>query len=1128
MKKKLKGNALGKTFPRAAKILLKMKLTLCLILISFLGAMASESYSQTTKLSLDLKNAKVKDALGAIENQSEFFFLYSEKLIDVNREVNIEVQGSTIEKILDKIFEGTDVNYNVKGRQIVLATPEANTTAGMSSVNQQQKKVTGKITDSTGGSLPGVTVVVKGTTTGVITDASGSYLLNNIPENATLQFSFVGMKTQEIEVGKKTAINIVMTNEAIGLEEVVAIGYGVQKKVNLTGAVVTTKGDEIVKSQAPNVINSLTGRLPGVIINNRTGEPGRDNPSIYIRGRSTTGNSDPLIIIDGVERGNLGLINPNDIENIAVLKDASAAIYGARAANGVILVTTKRGLTEKPTFNFTYNQGFSQPTRNVKKADAYTYAKVYNEIEVGAGRPARYTDAELQKFKDGTDPNYANTNWYDYMTKTLTPQHRTNLSVTGGTEKMKYYFSIGEEAQDGQFIQSSLKLKNYTVRSNVDVKVTDWFKVGLNLAGRYGKNHYPYQSTGNLYSHIFLYQPSWTPYWPGTNYLMPNRDGENILNWVNDNAGTNDVDSKGLESTLSYRVDIPWIKGLYIDGTANYDVGIDFTKTFRTPTYVYQYNSTTKNEYTQTVVGSGVSKASLEEIYVQNTAMTLNTKINYDRSFGFHNIGVMLGYEQRQAEYNTFRASRSNYVSTALPQLFAGSSDKNNQANGGTASEIARMNYFGRASYDYAGKYLAQFIFRYDGSQNFPKDKRFGFFPGVSLGWRLSEEEFMKKFEFVNNLKIRGSYGEMGNDQVAAFQYLTSFGYGNNYVIGKNDVTGLVQTGVPNPNITWEIAKTSNLGIDATLWKGLLGVEFDLFKTRRSNILTKRTAVIPDYTGLLLPDENVGIVENKGFELVLSHRNTIGGLKYSLSGNISFARNKVVYADEAPAAEPYQLATGRPMGAQLLYNAIGIFQNQTEIDAYPHYIGTKPGDIKYEDVNKDGMINSLDQIRINQTAIPEIVYGLNASLEYRNFDLNVLLQGQENANVNFGSYFTAMSYSLGGFSAWRAENHWAPDNTTNATMPRASLETWNNNTNSSTQWSVDAGFLRLKNLELGYNLPSRICEKFKMQKLRIYVSGSNLAILYDHMSKMGFDPETNSFWYYPQQRTFNIGVNLTF
>jgi TonB-linked SusC/RagA family outer membrane protein len=1105
------------------KLHLTMKISAFLLFCCFVNVFAAPTYSQSTKISLNLKDVTIEEVLNKIEDVSEFYFLYNNKLIDVNRKVNIEADKEPIKDILNEILTD-DTKFILYDKQIIL-TPNDVTSLSKA---LQQLKITGVVTDDKGNSLAGVTVMVKGTVLGTLTDATGKYIIDNAPQNATLIFSFIGMATQEIPSNGRMQIDVVLEEDVTELDEIVVVGYGTQKKVTLTGSVVSTKGDAIVKSQTPNVVNSLTGILPGVVINSRNGEPGREDPTIYIRGRSTTGNADPLIIIDGVERGNLGLINPNDIENISVLKDASAAIYGSRAANGVILVTTKRGLNEKPTFNFAYNQGFSQPTRNVKMADSYTFAKVYNEIEIGAGRPPKYTDEELQKFRSGKDPNYANTDWYSYMTKPLTPQHRINLSVTGGTEKMKYYVSIGEEAQDGQFTHSSLRLKQYKVRSNIDATITDWFKIGLNLAGRYGKDHYPYRSTDELYSHIFLYQPNWTPYWPGTKYLTPNRGSENVLNWVSDNEGTNDLDSKSLESTLFYRLDIPWVKGLYVDGTANYDVGIDLTKIFQLPTYVYYYNSTT-NTYTLGRTGeTSTDLANLTETYVQNTALTLNTKINYERSFGVHNIGVMFGYEQRQAQYNTFMASRHNYVSTALPQIFAGSSDKDYQANDGTGSKAARLNYFGRATYDFAGKYLAQFIFRYDGSQNFPKNKRFGFFPGVSVGWRLSEEEFMKNLGFINNLKIRASYGEMGNDQVNSFQYLTSYGFGNNYVVGNNDVTGLVQTGVPNPKITWEVAKTYNLGLDATLWKGLFGVEFDVFKTRRSNILTTRTAVVPDYTGLLLPDENVGIVENKGFELVLSHSKTINKLRYSVSGNISYARNKVIFADEAPAAEPYQYATGRPMGAKLLYKAIGIFENQTEIDAYPHYVGTQPGDIKYEDVNKDGVINSLDQIRDNLTATPEIVYGINAFLDYKGFDLTVLLQGQSNADVLFSDYFTAMSYSLGNFSAWRAENRWAPDNSTNATMPRASVETWNNNTNTSTQWLVDAGFLRLKNVELGYNLPSSVCEKIKIQKLRIYVSGYNLAILHDHMSKQGFDPETTAYWYYPQQRTYNIGANLTF
>lgn len=1110
------------------KILLKMKFTL-FFLIAFGFQVSATVYSQATNFNFDIRNEQIAGVLKQIESTSNFRFFFQREQVDVNRTVDLTASNNTVEELLDELFKDQHITYRVLEDNLVLLLPEAYAKSEM-----QQATITGKVTDSsTGEPLPGVNIVIKGTTTGTNSNTDGNYLLI-ADRNAILVFSFIGYSSQEVVVGGRSSVDVALASDVTGLEEVVVIGYGTQKKATVTGSVVSTKGEELVKSQTHNLINSLPGILPGVIVNSRTGEPGNENITMYIRGRSTTGNNDPLIIIDGVERGNLELLNSNDIESINVLKDASAAIYGARAANGVILVTTKRGKTEKATINLSYNQGYSQPTRTLKMADSYTFAKVYNEIEVGAGRSPKYTDAELQKYKNGSDPNYPNTDWYDYMTKPLTSQHITNLSVSGGSEKLKYYLSIGEKAQEGQWRHSSIRIQQYSIRSNIDVEITNYFQLGLNLAGRYGKNHYPEIGGQETATQLFLYQPNWMPYWPDTDYLYPCRDGQNIINRVSDASGTRDIDSKALESTLSFRFDLPWIKGLFLDGAASFDVGVDHTKSFNIPNYVYFYDNAT-DTYVKTLGGRSASQASLAENYDQNTAMTMYAKINYEKSFGVNSINLMAGYEQRKDKYNGLYAFRDKFISSALPQLFAGSSDKNYQDNNGSASEAARMNYFGRATYDYANKYLAQLILRYDGSQNFPKDKRFGFFPGISLGWRLSEEEFMKGLTFINNLKIRASYGEMGNDKVASFQYLTSYGFGNNYVIGNNDVTGLVQAGVPNPNITWEVAKTYNIGLDATLWKNLLGVEFDIFKTRRSNILTKRVAIIPDYTGLLLPDENVGIVENKGFELILSHYYKINTLTYSIKGNISFSRNKVVFSDEQPAAEPYQYATGRPMGSKLLYHALGIFQNQDEIDAHPHHLNTQPGDIKYEDVNKDGEINSLDQIRDNLTVIPEIVYGVNFSFDYKGFDLSLLFQGQANANVLFASdgtddYFMHMSYGMGNFTSWRAEDHWAPDNATNATKPRASLETWNNNTLNSTFWSFNSGFLRLKNLELGYNLPSSISKKIGIQNLRLYISGQNLAILHDDpdLRKLGYDPETSFWWYYPPQRVYNLGINLTF
>lgn len=1095
-----------------------------LLFFAFVFAAQGETFSQSSKLTLDLTKAKLIDVLNEIEEQTDYHFYFN---IDLdNYQVNqVKVKDQDIRKVLNMMLPELGLGYEIVDRYIVIKKVDEAQKSNFAS--QQQINVSGKVTDSSNSPLPGVTVVLKGTTQGTITDANGNYSLANVSSDATMVFSFVGMRTQEIPVAGKTSVGVVMEEDAIGIDEVVAVGYGTQKKVNLTGSVATLKGDKLAKSPAVNVTQSLAGHLPGVIINSRSGEPGKDDSEIYIRGRSTLGNTSALIIIDGVERGGMGQLNPNDIESISVLKDASAAIYGARAANGVILITTKRGGNEKPTINLSYDMGLSQPTRNPFMADSYTFASVYNEIEDIEGRTPKYSNEELQKYKDGSDPNYPNTDWYDFIVRDVTPQYRVNASVSGGNERTRYYFSFGSVTQQGQYRNSSTKLQQYNLRSNIDVDITDWFQLGMNVSGRYDDKNYPIRGANELNSHIYLYQPNWQPYYPGTDYKMPLRGNESILNWVSNNAGYQKQDVKSVQTTLSSKIKIPGVEGLSVDGSASYDFGNIFSKSFETPSYVYYENEST-GEYVKSRSGMSPELARLTDRAEYSSLFYLITKVNYERTFGQHKVGVMVGYEQTKTKGNYLSASRSDFLTASIPQLFAGSSDKEKQSNTGNASHFARQNVFSRFNYDYAGKYLLQFTMRADGSSNFPSDERFGYFPSVSAGWRISEESFIKdNLEFLQNLKLRGSYGKMGNDRVDAFQYLKSYGFGNRYVIGGGDVSGLVQSNIPNPNITWETAETWNGGFDATLWKGLLGIEFDYFKTRRSDILTKRTAIIPDYTGLTLPDENIGIVDNKGFELVLSHNRKIRDFTYNISGNVSFARNKVIFSDEQPASEPYQMATGRPYGAPLIYHAIGIFKDETDLEKYPHMLGARPGDIIYEDANGDKVINSRDRIRINETNVPEIVFGLNIDMKYKNFDLSLLFQGQENAKQYFGGYFPVMSYSLGNFLAWRANDRWSPENM-EATMPRGSSGLWNNNTEASTQWLVDAGFLRLKNVELSYSIPSHICRKMMLQNISVSASASNLFFIYDHMKDLGFDPETNNYWYYPQQRVINLGVNVTF
>jgi TonB-linked SusC/RagA family outer membrane protein len=986
--------------------------------------------------------------------------------------------------------------------------------------------IKGKVIDEQGKPIPGATVKLKGTNEGTATDMNGEYTLIIKDEPGTLVFSCLGYQIKEVIIGANRAINVSLSAEVGGLNEVVVVGYGTQKKATLTGSVVAVKGDDIVKSPAINVISSLAGNLPGVIINSPSGEPGRDDPSISIRGRSTTGNTAVLVIIDGVERGGLGQLNPNDIETISVLKDASAAIYGAQAANGVILVTTKKGsLGSAPKIEFSYNEGLSQPTRNPIMADSYTFAQVSNEINTQRNLALAYSATDLEKYKAGNDPNYPNTNWYKFIVKDWTPQHRANLSVSGGSNGTTYFLSFGQVYQDGQYKFGAENIKQYNLRSNVEVRVTKSLKVGMNLSGRVDDDHFPYRSANELNSHIFLYQPNWQPYWPGTKNLQPLRGSENIVNWVTDNAGYRTKKVNTVQSTVYLNWDLPWVKGLSIEGSGSYDPNSTFNKTFQIPDYVY-YQDPTTHALTKGRSGMQSDLATLDDQITLGSLLYLTTKIRYERKFGLSGIKALLGYEQTSTHSNFDEAYRSDFPTSVIPQIFAGSSDPNKQSNNGSASQGARQNQFGRINYDYAGKYLAEFTMRRDGSPNFPADKRWGYFPSASAGWRISEEQFMKNYDFINELKIRASYGVMGNDLVNSFQYLTTYGYGNNYVIGGSNVTGLVQTGVPNPNITWERAKTENIGLDATLWKGFLGITFDYFQTRRSDILTTAASVVPGYTGLTLPDENIGIVDNKGFELVLTHSNNQHEFKYNFSGNIALARNKVVYSNAQPGLASYQLATGHPIGAGLYYNAIGIFKDKVDINSAPHLPGAVPGDIKYADVNHDGTIDSRDQILVNQTNVPEITYGFNANFRYKGFDFSILLQGQANAKQYFGGYFPVMSYSLGNFLNWRSTDRWTPANT-KATMPRASYELFNNNTINSTQWLLDAGFLRVKNVALGYNLPKDIAGKIGMKNLRFSLSASNLILIYDHMKALGFDPETTGYWYYPPQRVISFGINAT-
>ena len=1108
-------------FPGFKKLFRMIKLTIFLIMIFMVSVFATNTYSQSSALNLNMAKVTVKDVLSKIEDQCEYNFMYSSMIINADREVSINVQNAKIDAVLKLLFSGTDVSYTIKDKFVILSKSEFENGV----VTDQPTTISGRVTDSSSSSLPGVTVVIKGTTQGTITDADGNYTLPNVSGNATLVFSFVGMKSQEISVDGKSVIDIIMRVDAIGLDEVVAVGYGTQKKGLVTGALSLTKADEIVQSKTQNLSLSLQGRLPGVVINNRSGEPGSESASVNIRGRSTTGNNDPLILIDGIaNRGSLDRINPNDIESVTVLKDASAAIYGSRSANGVILVTTKRGIKGKPTINYSYNFGLQTPTRLPELTDASTYAQVLNEIEIFAGRPARYTDAEIQKFKDGSDRiHYPNTDWYSETLRKMALQQRHNISIRGANDQVAYYVGGGFSDQDGIYKESSTFYKQYEVRSNIDAKITKTFTLSVDLSGRIEDQHYSGESASQIFWLLTRSFPTKLARYPNGLPTYGMDDG-NPVTMVTDETGYRNYKKSIFNSAITAKVDLPWItQGLSVDGYVAFDKVGEDRKDWHTPSYYYDWDETT-DTYDKHVYSRRI-KASLSQEYKPSTNLTLNAKIAYNRTFAsVHGVNAMVGFEQNEYKGHNYGGSRNNYLSTAIDQLFAGSSNKEDIDNFGSAYEQARRSFLGRFAYDYDGKYMAQFNFRYDGSYIFATDNRWGFFPGISLGWRISEESFIKdKVSWLNNLKLRLSYGQQGNDNVGAFQYMLKYALGRNYVFGNKDVQGIYPEGLPNEAITWEVANTYNVGLDGTLWKGMLGFEVDLFKTDRSNILTSRNASIPQYTGLLnLPSENIGKVQNQGMELLLTHHSNLGKVGFNVSGNFMYARNKVIDIDETPWGEghDYMKAEGKPMGTELYYHSIGIFHTQEQLDSYPHIAGAGLGDLIYEDVDNNSVINGMDRVRANLMHFPEIVFGLNVGLNWKDFDVSMLLQGQGRVQqlVHMRIDNTGNAFKV------RTEDRWTPENI-NGTMPR--VESITSTSAESDFWMKDATFLRLKNLELGYTLPRALSNKLKISNARVYLNGYNLLTL-DKLKVM--DPESDQAGanYYPQMKIFNAGISLTF
>ncbi len=1006
-------------------------------------------------------------------------------------------------------------------------------------INLVEKTISGQVTDENNDGLPGVNILVKGTTIGTVTDVDGNYGISVMDDAQTLVFSSIGYQTQEIEIGSQTVINIQLTPDIQALSEVVVVGYGTQKKSEVTNAVVQTSGEEIKKSPAISLSNSLAGRMAGLYVNQRSAAPGFDDAQILVRGFNTYRDNSALIVIDGVANADpdgLNRLDPNDIESISVLKDASAAIYGAQSAGGVILVTTKRGTIGKPTFTYSGSQMYQSPTAKVKTADALEYMRVLNSSRAIDGTDPDFPDELIDMYRDG---ELQSEDWWDALIDGPIPQGRHSLTMRGGTEKIKYFTSLGTASQGGILIgDDKSKLRQYNARSNLDVSVTDNLEIGIDLSLRQKNTQTPQTSPGGDLAFAVTTSPLREAFIDGdTRYPTEGWSHLNPAARVH-SPGYRNYKTNVVNGTFRYKYDMPFLEGFSIDGFASIVKVVNYNKTFN---YVWDY-------YEKNVDGEVVKKTSrtvedigLREDFSQSLRVTLNTKLNYTTTIQEnHNISAFIAYEQMEYEDNFFWTERLGYDSPLIDQLSAGSTNRSNWNNNGGASESSRRNFFGRVNYDFKYKYLFGFNFRYDGSPIFPEETRWGFFPGVSAGWVISEESFMP--DLFSNLKLRASWGQTGNDRVDPFQYIGIYSYGDGFimdedgtvvnggdgiVIDGNDVRGIEASTTPNPNITWEVSENTDIGLEVGFLQGRLNFEVDVFKIKTKNILGQRQASIPGYTGLILPDENIGEMENKGIEFQAFYRQLFGDLSFNVQGNVSYNNNEIIYIDEVPQAEPYQKLEGMPFESELVYKAIGIYRTQDDLDNNVNYNNAGLGELIFADLNGDGIIDGNDRYRFDSNAFPKVQFGLNLGAEYKGFDLTVLFQGQGGAKWRLDNGFSTDANGNG--LIYVANNSYSLENI-NTELPR--VRPTGTAAEDSDFWYHDLTWMRLKSLEFGYSIPQDILSKIRLTSLRVYFSGQNLFMVFNNLKEFGIgDPEftdNGKGAQYPNMKTLGFGLNLTF
>ncbi len=1022
-----------------------------------------------------------------------------------------------------------------------------------------QSAVRGKITDTKGDPIVGAIVSVKGSSNYVYSDVNGVFSIN-VANGRVLQFSYLGMVSQEVTVSNRAVINIVMQEEASRLDDVIVVGYGTQQRSSLTGSISQIKGSELLKTPSTNISSVLGGRVAGLSSVQESGQPGADFAGLRIRG-SRAG---VAYIVDGMPRS-INSIDPNDVESISILKDASsAAVYGLQSAGGVIIITTKQGRAGESRITYRGSIGASMNANFPKFLDGPGYAYWYNKASELDGNLPVFTEQQVKKMLNG-DPSdgWGNTDWIKETYKVgITEQH--NVTATGGTDKIKYFASLGYLDQNGNV--DNFTFSRYNLRSNVEAKLKNNLTIILGIAGNISDTRTPgYGAGGSLAAGVS--SPAWLsiaeqaayahPYLPMEIDGIPVASRNAYNNAINPVAaaklsGKHKSISNAIQTNITLKWDLPWIEGLNMKFTGGYDHTGTWSKNFSTPYNVLlattPNSTTTEISYTLAKDARNQVDRTLGEGYSQWSRLVSQSSINYANIFGKHNIDAMILMEARDYKSNRLAAYGKGFYFDELPELNMARVPSDNPISGSSDANRS-LGFVGRLKYDYDNRYLAEFSARYDGSYKFAGNvsgKRWGFFPSFSGAWRLSNEEFFD-LSFVDNLKIRGSVGLLGSDPISPYAFLSTLSFigGSNptpqVIFNNKQQNALITTAVANPNLTWEKMVSYNIGFDATMWSRLLGIEFDVFYNYTWDILGAQGAMPGSMGGFYTTYVNNNSVDSKGFDLMLSHDNRFGEFVYGAKLNLSYAKTRYIKYQDSPNTPDYAKRTGKSPWATPVLIADGLFMSEEEIDrsAYIQGARPRPGDIKYKDLNGDGIISyAQDRAIMGKPNRPELTAGLDLYGAWKGFDFSMLFVAGAMHEISLtGTYYNynddntiyTKPFKAGANSpVYLVEQAWRPDNT-NGKYPRLSINAPNtNNAYASTFWYQDGKYVRMKSAQIGYTIPKNIVDKIGIENLRVYVEGTNLFTLSGLPA--GIDPErpgvTNG--YYPQQRTVMGGLTISF